>query len=298
MATATIEEGRTVTELERIPFGSPPEDVARIVARDGGVILTGALTRDQVDAVNGELDGPFGALRPGNFSTGEDSFIADFYGHTTVRLLHCVRYSKTLRDAFLDQAIIQEYAAATMTGPVGSHTMYSSQGIAIHPGEKVQMLHRDDQGLASILGTHHRDGTSIQVNFLLALTEVTEEMGATRVIPGSHLWEDFTDPGTHEQTIPATMEPGDVLFINGKVLHGGGANVTEDRVRRVLSTAISPGIILGEEAWPHVIPLEEVKTYSPRLQAMLGFHSISVAGEQPGFLWRAESLPLQNYLKL
>jgi ectoine hydroxylase-related dioxygenase (phytanoyl-CoA dioxygenase family) len=136
------------------------------------------------------------------------------------------------------------------------------------------------------------------VNFLLALTEVIEEMGATRVIPGSNLWEDYEAKGSPGQTIPATMSPGDVLCIGGKVLHGGGANLTKDRVRRVLSHAFSPGIILGEEAWPHVISVEEARTYPRRLQSYLGFRSITYKGEQPGFLWRAHTRPLEEHLGL
>ena len=55
------------------------------------------------------------------------------------------------------------------------------------------------------------------------MTDFTEENGATRVIPGSHQLEDrleFTD----EDTEPAEMPKGSVLFYTGKLYHGGGAN--------------------------------------------------------------------------
>jgi ectoine hydroxylase-related dioxygenase (phytanoyl-CoA dioxygenase family) len=132
----------------------------------------------------------------------------------------------------------------------------------------------------------------------MALTEVTEEMGATRVIPGSQHWAGFETPGTQEQTIAATLQPGDVLAFSGKVLHGGGANVTTDQVRRVVTTPFTPGFMMGEEAWPHVISADEVRTYPKRLQGYLGFRSISWKGEEPGFLWRADGVPLEERLGL
>lgn len=288
----------TAKTLRRVRFGAPAEEVAEIVERDGGVVLTGALSAAQVAAINAELDPEFGRLPGGNFSDGDQTFVADFMGHKTKRLAHCVKFSRTLREAFYDQPIIPEYLAAMMPGAMGSHTMYASHGIEIYPGEQPQQLHRDGGGLMEIFGVAGPDGPNLQVNFLLALTEVTEEMGATRVIPGSNHWGSYDAPGTQAQTIPATMSPGDVLCISGKVLHGGGANVTKDRARRVLSTAFSPGIILGEEAWPHVISVEEARSYPKRVQGYLGFRSISYRGEQPGFLWRAHTRPLEEHLSL
>lgn len=285
-------------QLERIPFGSPSEEIAKIVARDGGLILTGALTRAEVDAINHDLDRQLGELDRGNFSDGADNFVGAFFGFKTKRLQHCLKFSATLREAFLNKEILPEYLAATMPGPLGSHTMYSSQAIEIWPGEKEQALHRDGGGLMDVFGIAGPAGANIQVNFLLALTAVTEEMGATRVIPGSNKWTDYSAPGSAEQTVAATMEPGDVLFIGGKILHGGGANVTKDRPRRVLSTGFSPGIILGEEAWPHILSIDEVRTYPKRVQAYLGFRSISYKGEQPGFLWRVNTRPLEEHLGL
>ncbi|WP_374656775.1 phytanoyl-CoA dioxygenase family protein [Phenylobacterium sp.] len=289
---------RPSATMRRLPFGAPAEEVAAVVELEGGVILTAALSAAEVAAINADLDREFDRLAGGNFSDGGQTFVGDFMGHKTKRLAHCVKYSRTLREAFYDAPIIREYLAAMMPGPAGSHTMYASHGIEIYPGERPQELHRDGGGLMEVLGVGGPGGPNLQVNFLLALTDVTEEMGATRVIPGSNHWESYETPGEQSQTIPATMFPGDVLCISGKVLHGGGANVTKDRRRRVLSTAFSPGIILGEEAWPHVITADEARTYPQRLQSYLGFRSISYKGEQPGFLWRAHTRPLEEHLAL
>ena len=85
-----------------------------------------------------------------------------------------------------------------------------------------------------------KSGPMVMVNFLIALTDFTEENGATRVIPGSNDWDDYEDRGTPEMTIPAEMKAGDVIFFNGKVSHGGGANVTENERRRGLTIPLQP----------------------------------------------------------
>ena len=63
-----------------------------------------------------------------------------------------------------------------------------------------------------------------------AVTEFTRKNGATQIVPGSHLWKKERQPKPDEIAY-AEMKPGSVLFYTGTVLHGGGANQTEDETR-------------------------------------------------------------------
>jgi ectoine hydroxylase-related dioxygenase (phytanoyl-CoA dioxygenase family) len=73
---------------------------------------------------------------------------------------------------------------------------------------------------------------------MIALEDMTEELGGTRVIPGSHLWEDYDGVGTPEQTVPTEMRrQRHDLQRQGD--HGAGANRTRDRWRFAMHLSLS-----------------------------------------------------------
>ena len=55
---------------------------------------------------------------------------------------------------------------------------------------------------------------TVMVGCLIAASKTTIKNGATRVIPGSHLWEDGRAPKP-EDAVYAEMEPGSALFTLG-----------------------------------------------------------------------------------
>ena len=82
-----------------------------------------------------------------------------------------------------------------------------------------------DSGEPSLLFDAYPFDNSYEVycNTLWAMTDYTEEMGATRIVPGSHKL------GSDRQfdlkdTVPAEMPRGSVLIYSGELYHGGGGN--------------------------------------------------------------------------
>merc|ERR1712146_494439 len=63
--------------------------------------------------------------------------------------------------------------------------LHLTQIIDIGPGQKVQPIHRDRWAFL-----HHFDGCQVEISTIWALNEFTEANGATRVVPGSHCWNE------------------------------------------------------------------------------------------------------------
>lgn len=280
--------------LQTVPFGTPTEEVMAIIARDGGVVLEGALSTEQVAAINADVDSVIDSWHLG--SNKDDEVWQAFLGQRTKRVTNIVTLSKTFRDEFLDNDTTYDYVMGMFKGVSDCMWLSATQAIEIHPGEKAQPLHRDMYNYP-IFVPFGPTGPEVMCNMLVALCDVTEEIGATRVIPGSHKWE-FSEPYTPEMTIPATMKAGSVVLISGKLVHGGGANVTQDQKRRVVSIVYNIGPLVPEDAHPFTVPMEAVRQMSPRLQGMLGFRSFRQQDPYGGFLWQNNYEELADYLKL
>ncbi|MEU7051350.1 phytanoyl-CoA dioxygenase family protein [Streptomyces eurythermus] len=286
----TQEKAQTLTSVTN---DTPTEEILEIVTRDGGVIIKNFLTREQITRFNAEIEQPLRALAPG--STHEDEIVAAFHGSNTKRLTNLVTHSATFRSEVIDHPLVHEISDLVFLQESGTYWMTTAQVIEIGPGNKAQMLHRDLENWFPFISMGP-GGPEVTINFLVALTDFTEENGATRVIPGSNHWSDFEDRGAPEQTIPAVMNAGDVLLISGKTAHGGGANQTGDEYRRGLAFTFNAGFLTGEEAYPFLVDRELAKTLSPRVQRMLGFRSQYPTGS-PG-LWQVDYADLGDHLGL
>ena len=269
------------------------EEILKVVAEDGGVRIKGLLSADQVARINAELDPILGELAPG--STHDDEFMREFHGVNTKRLTNLVTHSKTFREEVLTHPLVMGIADAMFLEESGSYWLTTAQIIQIGPGNPAQVLHRDLEQFYPFIGMGPA-GPEVIINFMIALTDYTDENGATRVIPGSNRWADYEDRGEPEDTVPAVMDAGDVFFFSGKTVHGGGANVTKDQYRRGVAFAFQPGYLVPEEAYPFLVDMELVKTLSPRAQALLGFRSQYPKGS-PG-VWQVDYAELADYLDL
>jgi ectoine hydroxylase-related dioxygenase (phytanoyl-CoA dioxygenase family) len=153
------------------------------------------------------------------------------------RMIHMHRW-----DELSLQWMINERLNRCMTALLGSEP-YAVQTMLYFkpPGARGQALHQDQYYLRV------QPGTCLAA--WMALDRCDEENGCMQVVPRSHLLpllcttqadttKSFTDvtvpipEGMHSTPVP--MEPGDVFFFNGQMIHGSFPNVSQDRFRRSL----------------------------------------------------------------
>ena len=193
-----------------------------------------------------------------------------FTGERTQRVARLVARSGACRKLIMHPLVL-----ATVSGLFEGHCYHPqitlSQALRIHPGQPAQELHRDDNVFPF---RHPRPATVLFTHW--ALSEFTIENGATRIIPGSHSWDD-EQRADRAPTLSATMPPGSLLLWEGATYHGGGHNI---------SGAARSSVLIGYSvAWLRqyenqylAVPPELARTLEPDLQDLLGYRNHGYLG--------------------
>ncbi|MFE5022550.1 phytanoyl-CoA dioxygenase family protein [Streptomyces sp. NPDC056656] len=151
------------------------------------------------------------------------------------RIMHPHLIDDTAMRYLLDPRITAIVAELIDEEPIAAQSMLYFKP----PGARGQALHQDNFYLRVEPGTC--------VAAWVALDHVDRDNGGLEVVPGTHLMDLFcpeeADPDTYFTReyvpppaglarVPVDMEPGDVLFFNGSLVHGSEPNTTTDRFRR------------------------------------------------------------------
>jgi ectoine hydroxylase-related dioxygenase (phytanoyl-CoA dioxygenase family) len=184
-----------------------------------------------------------------------------FEGRKTTRIYNLLVYGK-----LYERIPVHEHVLPIVERVLDPGCLVSSlSSIAIGPGERPQPIHADDQ-LIPIPKPH----VPIVCNSMWALTDFTDENGATRIIPGSHRRDCSPDYFGEYESVPAVMPRGSVMIYNGSLWHGGGANRTETR-RIGIAMNYCAGYIRQQENQQLGIPREVAAQFAPRLQELVGY---------------------------
>ena len=136
----------------------------------------------------------------------------------------------------------------------------------IGPGETPQLLHADD-GMITLPRPH----IPTMITTLWALNHFEDANGATRLVPGSHQFENMPRPSEEHESIAVEMPAGSVLVLHGSTWHGGGANRTTDRQRYGLSIQFVAGWCRQQQNLMLGTSAETVESYPRRLQELIGY---------------------------
>ncbi|MDP3458967.1 MAG: phytanoyl-CoA dioxygenase family protein [Hyphomonas sp.] len=247
--------------LKHLPATATRDEVLKVLAEDAAVIIDGLIPPDLLDRVRTEIMPYVEATPPGR---------DDFTGRLTTRTGALIARSPACRELVTDP-LINAATEAFLAPFCDRYQLHLTQVIRIKPGQGAQVLHRDRLAWGGYL----QRSIEPQLNMIWAVTDFTKENGATRVVPGSHLWEDGR--GAHDDEITyAEMKAGSVIIYTGSVIHSGGANVSSaDRVG--INITYSLGWLRQEENQYLSCPPDIAATLTPDLQRLIGYSMGSYA---------------------
>jgi ectoine hydroxylase-related dioxygenase (phytanoyl-CoA dioxygenase family) len=242
-------------KIEHLAANAPAEQAITHLKRDGAVIIDNLISASEMDAVAAELKPWIDAT-----AFGPD----DFSGHRTKRTGGLVARSPKCRELVMNPLVLA--VSGGLLSHAASFQLHLTQVIAIGPGEPAQPIHRDQWAFDFFPFPKDYE---VQCNTIWAMTDFTEENGATRVVPGSNHLEDKLRFKL-EDSIPAEMKKGSVLLYTGAVYHGGGANNSK-ATRAGINITYNLSWLRQEENQYLSTPPEIARTLPVELLKLMGY---------------------------
>jgi ectoine hydroxylase-related dioxygenase (phytanoyl-CoA dioxygenase family) len=201
---------------------------------EGYLIVKGLIPREQIEAIRARFD----AL--GESGEAVEGYWEPKRGSSDVlqrypRVMHPHRFDELSRKLMLHprtRVVLQ-----TLLGeePVACQSMFYFKP----SGARGQAFHQDNfylsvqpstclAGWVAVDRSYPQNGGLMVVPRTQTLDLKCPEMADT----GESFTQEVVRPPAGTTPVPAVMEPGDVLFFNGNVIHGSGPNQTTDEWRR------------------------------------------------------------------
>lgn len=241
-------------EAVHLPATASAQDVAAALKENGYAIVDDLAPHGLMDLIAEEMS-PY---------VGDTAYSPDdFLGRRTKRTGRMIARSAAARRLIMNETVLG--TSKIFLENSTTFQLHLTQIISVFPGSPAQPMHRDEGAWDFFPFPKDFD---VMCNVLWAMSDYTEEMGATRVVPFSHL-NDRADY-TIADSIAAEMRRGSALFYTGKVFHGAGANVS-DAVREAINITYSRGWLRQEENQYLSTPLEIAKTLPEDLLRVMGY---------------------------
>ena len=243
-------------QVPRLGADAGADEVEAELRGAGCVVVERLVSVEQMDAIEAELE-PFLAATP----VGGD----EFTGYHTRRTGSLLARSRGFRDLAAHPLVV-----GALDRVLGDHAtsyqLHLTQVIDIGPGSPAQLVHRDQWAFDFF---PFPNGFEVECHTMWAMSDFTEENGATRVIPGSNEWEDKLRPSVDE-TVAAEMPKGSVLIYLGSLYHGGGANNSAS-ARRGVNVGYTLSWLRQEENQYLACPPEVARTLPEDLARLAGY---------------------------
>ena len=240
--------------IKTLSAAAPTPLILEVLKQEGCVVLEKCLTDSEVEQYKNDL-APIlaGAL----FGDGK------FVGQRTKRLGGLFSKSEVAQKVALDPNMLQ--IGEGILGAICERFQINlTQAVEIHPGEQDQFLHADQ----SLFEFCKIEGERM-LNVMWALTPFDQMTGGTRVVPGSHLWQEGREP-LDSEIETAEMAPGSALIWLGSLLHAGGANRSGTaRLGTIISYNL--GWLRQAENQSLTYPPEVAREFPEPLQDLIGY---------------------------
>lgn len=259
----TYNDAATKVDDKRIDPRPPPkvpcfdasvascDEIVKGLILSGGCIVRGMVSQEDLNQIEKDT-------RP-YIQKDKPWTLDDFFPPETRRVTGLFEKSRTFIERIPGNRLYQEVSDTLLTDVLSGYCGQKLENFvsrpqlntnvifSIGPGAKAQELHRDDS-------MHHNRTDEITVNeyqigrdtglgCFVAGKKTTRSNGATRFVPGSHLWSHLTPPPGEDQAYYAELEPGDAFWMLSSSYHGGSANKTSDEERLVYACFMTKGYL-------------------------------------------------------
>ena len=260
-------------KVERFTADTDPDAVYEAIERDGVAIVERLLSQDVVTRVNEEVEAAVDAADP----TEElfNPILQDFHGPFTKQVTGMPGISRTFATDVMCSPMLLALADRILLPSCARYQLNLGHLLQRGPGADEQILHRDELVWSDVPRPH----PELQFASVIAFVDFTRENGATRVVPGSHKWDDRWLPPTEQFARPvpepdqiayAEMPAGSAVVYTGGTIHAGGANST-DIPRRGAHLSYCVGWLRTEENNYLAVPPKVAATLPREAQELIGY---------------------------
>ena len=241
-------------KVQHLPNTTTVDEATDVIREHGYVIIDSLAPVSVMDQVLADLL-PF--IEQAKFSEDE------WFGNGTQRVGNLIARSPTGRDLVMNPLVLG--VVQNVLDRASTFQLCTTEMISLNSGAPAQYIHTDELLYDDFV---FPDDCVACCNTLWAITDFTEENGATRIVPGSHA----RPPAeyTMDDTVAAEMGCGSVLIFSGKLYHAGGNN-RSNAVRRAQAINYSLGWLRQGENQFIACPPEIARTLPDDLLALMGY---------------------------
>lgn len=262
---------------EPLPQPTPDIEVAKVdLQRAGYAILTGAVLPNKVDLVREVLATEIAREEEADISRVSRFFVdPDAKNRRLDRLPDRHPVFRELVEQPVLLELVKHILGPTMLDE--SYLLHSLDANVTRPGSGEQFIHLD-----AARDTHDQ-AVPYQARFIWCIDDFDEENGATRIVPGSHRWNDRIDMtgATYYESVPAVAPAGSLIIYTDMLLHGTGANISTNRQRASINFGYCQPWCRPLINFPLVLDPRSMEGTSRTLRQLLGYSSVVNGFDSP-----------------